>query len=218
MNIRYLGHSSFLITSNAGTRIVTDPVNSETYDESLCYARFDEAADIVTISHGHRDHSGADMVQGNPIVIEGNGKFIAAEVEFLGVETFHDSAHGADRGRNTVFVMSVDGMRVAHMGDLGHVLSADQAAEIGAVDVALIPVGGYYTIDAAQAAKVAEQVGARITIPMHYRTEKCAFPIAGVDEFLSGKSNVLRSCDSEIEVTRESLPAEPAIVVLEHAL
>ena len=213
-----MGHSSFLITTVAGTRIVTDPVNSELYDESLRYARFDEPADIVTISHEHRDHVGAQVVQGNPIIIQGNGKFMAEEVEFLGVETFHDSTHGADRGRNTVFVMSVDGLRVAHMGDLGHVLSGDQAAEIGAVDVALIPVGGYYTIDAAQATKVAEQVEASIIIPMHYRTDKCAFSIAGVDEFLSGKPNALRSCGSEIDVTRASLPSEPTVVALEHAL
>ena len=97
-------------------------------------------------------------------------------------------------------------------------LTADQAAEIGAVDVALIPVGGYYTIDAAEAQRVAEQIEARIVIPMHYRTSKCDFPIAGVDDFLAGKPNVVRQGSSVLEVTKDSLPEEQRIVVLEHEL
>lgn len=218
MKIKYLAHASFLITTSSGTRVVTDPVNPECYEGSITYGRFDEQADVVTISHEHRDHANADIVRGNPMVIRGNGKFIAAGVEFFGVETFHDTAHGAERGKNTVFVISADGLSVAHLGDLGHVLNADQAAEVGAVDVALIPVGGFYTIDAIQAARVAEQIDARIIMPMHYATPKCTFPIAGVEEFLSGKPNVERPGKSEIEVTRDSLPAEPTIVVLDYAL
>lgn len=109
-------------------------------------------------------------------------------------------------------------MRIAHFGDLGHVLTADQAAEIGAVDVALIPVGGFYTIDASQAAKVTEQVEAKIVIPMHYRNEKCDFPIAGVDDFIQGKPNIIRQGSSTLEVTKGSLPVKQQIVVLEHEL
>lgn len=218
MRIQYLGHASFLLTTNAGTRIVTDPVDPDGYPGSLNYKKFNEPADIITVSHEHMDHFSLGVIEGSPIIIKGNGKFLAREVEFVGVETFHDESRGAQRGRNTVFVINVDDLIIAHMGDLGHVLTADQAAEIGAVDIALIPVGGYYTIDAKQAQKVAEQVEARVVIPMHYKTDSCNFPIEGVERFLNHKSNVRRLESSYLDVTKESLPQQQEIVVLEHAL
>lgn len=218
MKIEYLGHASFLLTTSAGTRIVTDPFDPAAYPDALKYRGFDETADIVTISHDHGDHSAASMVKGNPMIIKGDGKYKAEEVEFLGVGTFHDDDRGSKRGKNTVFVISVDGLRIAHMGDLGHVLTADQAAEIGAVDVVLIPVGGYYTIDAEQAGKVADQLSAQIVIPMHYANEKCSFPIAGVDDFIAGKPNVTREGVTSFEITPDTVPHEQSVVVLEPTL
>lgn len=218
MKITYLAHASFLLVTEAGTRIVTDPLDPSGYPGKLNYSRFDQEADIVTISHDHADHGGTDVVRGNPILIRGAGKFRASEVEFFGTATYHDKSQGADRGTNTVFVMSTDGLRIAHMGDLGHVLTADQAAEIGSVDIAMIPIGGFYTIDASEAEKVADQIAARIVIPMHYRTPKCEFPISGLEPFLEGKTNVVRPGKSELEVSADSLPSERQIVVLEPAL
>jgi L-ascorbate metabolism protein UlaG (beta-lactamase superfamily) len=218
MTIRFLGHSSFLITTGAGTRILTDPFDPADYGDEFNYAAFTGPVEVVTISHDHRDHSGYRKIKGSPVIIKGQGTFGAEDAEFLGVATCHDAAQGAQRGANTVFVISADGLRIAHMGDLGHVLTADQAAEIGNVDVALIPVGGYYTIDAEQAGRVAEQVDANIVIPMHYLTDKCSFPIAGVEEFVRGKANVSRPGRSLLKVTKESLPSERQIVVLKHEL
>lgn len=218
MTIQLLGHASFLIVTDNGTRIITDPFDPSAYEGKLNYRVFDGKADVVTLSHEHRDHSGSHVAGGSPIIIKGNGKFLASEVEFLGVATYHDEERGAKRGKNTVFVISADGLRIAHMGDLGHVLSSDQAAEIGAVDVALIPVGGFYTIDAEQAWEVAGQVGARIVIPMHYSSEKCLFPIATLDGFISGRPNVTREGVSTLEVGLDSLPSERTVVVLEPAL
>lgn len=218
MTIDYLGHASFLLTTSAGTRIVTDPFDPAAYKDSLKYRAFRGAADIVTVSHGHGDHNAAHLIAGSPVVIKGNGKFLAKEVEFVGVETWHDNERGARRGANTVFVMSADGLRIAHMGDLGHVLTGDQAAQIGNVDVALIPVGGFYTIDAAQAWEVANQIDAQVVIPMHYRNEKCDFPIGGVDEFTSGKPRVVREGASKIEIKQACLPTERTIVVLDPSL
>lgn len=219
MRIKYLGHASFVITTDAGTRVLTDPFDATEYPDKLLFDKIEEAVDVVTVSHGHRDHAGnlADL-PGAPVIIRGNGKFVAEGVDFLGVETFHDSVRGGQRGGNTVYVMTADGLRVAHMGDLGHVLTSDQAAEIGAVDVVLVPVGGYYTVDAEEAARVVEQIDARIIIPMHYRNEKCLFPIAPVDDFIAGKDNVVRAERPELEISTDSLPAETQIVVLETAL
>jgi len=218
MTIQFLGHSSFLITTGAGTRIITDPYDPSGYSGEFSYGVFAEPVDIVTVSHDHADHAGHRLLKGSPIIIKGDGKFAARDAEFLGVRTYHDDSQGSRRGRNTVFVIAADGLRVAHMGDLGHHLSADQAAEIGDVDIALIPVGGFFTIDAAQAEKVAQQLDANIVIPMHYRTDKCGFPIAGVDEFVRDRPNVVRKGSSILEVTPEDIPAERQIVVLEPAL
>lgn len=218
MKIQFLGHSSFLIITVAGTRILTDPYDPGAYPGTIAYDILSEPVDIVTISHEHKDHNAAHLIKGSPVIIRGSGKFGADEVDFLGIETYHDDAKGAKRGRNTVFVMSVDGLRLAHLGDLGHVLSADQAAEIGAVDVALIPIGGFFTIDASQAAKVASQIEAKIVIPMHYLTPKCLFNITSVDEFIDGKPNVIRQVGSILNVTADSLPKAQQIIVLEPAL
>lgn len=218
MKIEYLGHASFLLTTSAGTRIVTDPFDASAYPDELKYRGFDATADIVTISHDHSDHSAASVVKGMPIIIKGDGNYKAEEVDFLGVGTFHDDDRGAKRGKNTVFVISVDGMRIAHMGDLGHVLTSDQAAEIGSVDVILIPIGGYYTIDAGQAWKVAEQLSAKVVIPMHYKNEKCFFPISGLEDFIEGRENVERKAKSTIEVTPQNLPDEQRVFIMEPSL
>ncbi|MCE5313665.1 MAG: MBL fold metallo-hydrolase [Armatimonadota bacterium] len=218
MRIQFLGHASFLITTSAGTKILTDPYNPGAYPGVISYSVFDEPVDIVTISHEHNDHKAVHLIKGHPMVIRGNGKFSAHGVEFWGVETFHDAQHGAKRGRNTVFIISADDLRIAHMGDLGHVLTADQASEIGTVDIVMIPTGGNFTIDARQAATVAGQIGAKIVIPMHYRTAKCAFDIAGVNEFTEGKPNVTLQKSSVLEVAAGQLPAAQQIIVLEPAL
>ena len=214
MKIDYMGHSCFLITTDAGTRIVTDPFDPSGFK----FRAFDGAADAVTVSHGHGDHAATGLVKGNPRVVRGSGRFAVKDVEFVGVDTFHDSAGGSQRGSNTVFVIRADGLTIAHLGDLGHVLTDDQIAQIGPVDVVLIPVGGYYTIDAAAAQTVAEQLRAKVVIPMHFRNPKCEFPITGVEEFAAGKSNVKRPGGSVLDVSAGSLPSEPEIVVLEPCL
>ncbi len=218
MNIKFLGHASFLLTTNAGTRVITDPFDPDAYTGALKYSRINEKADVVTISHDHADHHATSLVGGEPLIIRGSGKFVAEGIDILGIPTYHDDEHGAQRGKNTVFVLSVDGLRVAHFGDLGHVLTGDQAAEVGSIDVALIPVGGFYTIDAKQATKVAEQVNARVVIPMHYSNEKCSFPIAGVESFIAGKPNVVRQGESAVDVNADELPSGRTIIVLEPSL
>ena len=111
----------------------------------------------------------------------------------------------------------MDGVKVCHAGDLGHVLSDEQVTEMGKVDVLLIPVGGFYTIDAKAANQVCDQLKPRVIIPMHYKTDKLDFPIAGVDEFLRGKSSVTRLDSSEVELKSGELPAITQIMVLKPA-
>jgi len=213
MNIKYLGHSSFLITSDTGMKIITDPYET---GGGLNYGEIKESADIVTVSHDHSDHNNAAAVQDNPQVVRGAAK--VKGMEFKGISTYHDEAQGGQRGKNTILCFGVDGIKVCHLGDLGHQLSEGQVAEVGPVDVLLIPVGGYYTIDARVATAVCNQLKPKVVIPMHYKTGKCDFPIAGVEQFLQGKKEVSRLDASEVEFKSGELPPATQIIVLKPAL
>jgi len=214
MKVKWLGHASFLITGVDGTRVITDPYAT---DNRIKYGDIHETADIVTVSHGHFDHGNVAAVRGNPAVVKESGE--AKGISFRGVATFHDDEQGGKRGPNMVFCFTLDGVRVCHLGDLGHLLSAEQVKTIGTVDVLLIPVGGNYTIDAATATGVAGHLKPRLIFPMHYKTDRCPdFPVTGVDVFLKGKTGVREIDGSEIEITRDNLPAETQIIVLKPAL
>ncbi len=215
MNIKYLGHSAFVITSDAGLKIITDPYGTA---PDLTYGEITESADIVTVSHDHFDHSNVAAVKGNPEVVRRAGRSTAKGIEFKGIASYHDEAKGRLRGDNIIFCFEVDGIRLCHLGDLGHLLDDKQVAEIGSVDILFIPVGGYYTIDAKAATQVCNQLKPRVIIPMHYKTEKGIPNIVGVDEFLGGKANVNRLDVSQAEFKPGELPAAGQIIVLKPAL
>ncbi len=213
MKIKWLGHASFLITAEDGTKIITDPYGK--YD-GLSYAPISESADVMLVSHQHGDHVGG-KVGGNPQEISRIGGTTAKGIEFKGVPSYHDQSSGKERGDNIIFCFSVDGLRVCHLGDLGHILSNQQVAEIGQVDVLLIPVGGFFTIDAQEAVQVCVQLVPKVVIPMHVSNNKCGFPIAKVDEFVQDKSNVEKVSTSEQEFNITDLPETQKIMVLEPA-
>jgi L-ascorbate metabolism protein UlaG (beta-lactamase superfamily) len=213
MKIKWLAHAAFLITAGDGTRIITDPYETS---EGLRYGQINEAADIVTVSHEHGDHNNTKAVKGSPQVVRGDAE--VKGIKIRAIATAHDDKSGGERGQNTVFCFEIDGIGVCHAGDLGHVLSDKQVAAIGAVDVLMVPVGGFFTIDASAATRVCEQLKPKVIIPMHFKTEKLAFPIQDAEGFLKGKANVTRAAGSEIELTRDTLPAIPQIMVLKPAL
>lgn len=219
MRITWLGHAAFLIVSDAGQRILTDPYLAGGYGGAVGYGKIEELVDVVVVSHDHHeDHNAVDDLPGNPEVVKGAGTHTAAEITFRGIPTFHDPSGGSERGPNTVFVFEVDNLVFCHLGDLGHVLTSEQVGQIGRVDILMLPVGGYFTIGPREATQVVEQLSPRIIIPMHYKTEVLNFPIAPVDDFLKGKENVNRPGSSELTVTKEEMPPETRIVVLEHKL
>jgi L-ascorbate metabolism protein UlaG (beta-lactamase superfamily) len=212
MKIKYLGHSSFLITSEQGTIIVTDPYN---IGQGIKYSPINETADIVTISHGHGDHSNAGVVRGTPKVLKAEGNWQIKGVDIKGIPAYHDESQGSQRGKTTIFCFKVDGINVCHVGDLGQILTSAQIAEIGPVDVLMIPVGGFYTIDAKQASTVTRSLHAVITIPMHYKTPYADFPIAGVEDFLKGKVQVRKMNSGELVLNKKEMPEKEEIVVLQ---
>ena len=213
MKIKWLGHSSFLITSDTGTKIITDPY---TVSDNLKYGEIKETADIVTVSHEHSDHNNAAAVRGTPKILKKTAE--VKGIKFNGIPTYHDEARGSKRGTNTIFCFEVDGIKICHLGDLGHPLEDKEVAQLGKVDILLIPVGGYYTIDTKVASEVSNKIAPKIIMPMHYKNDRCSFPITGVDEFLRGKKNVTRSNTSESEFKVKELPVSTQIIVLKPAL
>ena len=149
----------------------------------------------------------------------GPGEYEADGVDVTGVATFHDNKEGAERGKNTMYKIDIDGVTILHCGDLGHKLTEEQVEFIDNVDVLLVPTGGFYTIDASQAAEVVTQLEPNIVIPMHYQREglnqKIFGNLASVSAFLKavGQENVVSS--PKLKVTKDSLPQETQVVILE---
>ncbi|HER23799.1 MAG TPA: MBL fold metallo-hydrolase [Candidatus Atribacteria bacterium] len=211
MKIKWLGHSSFLIESERGIKIITDP-----FDETLGYKLPRIKANIVTVSHEHFDHNYVRGVKGRPVVFKGAVRRESHKMEFRGILSFHDGVYGGKRGLNTIFIIKADGLCLCHLGDLGHILNSDKLKDIGKIDILFIPVGGLYTIDGSQADQIIDTIKPRIAIPMHYKTKAINFSIDPVDGFLSNKKNVQRIKSSEFEITLDTLPKNTQIYVLQY--
>jgi L-ascorbate metabolism protein UlaG (beta-lactamase superfamily) len=211
--LTWYGQSCFLLETAAGTRVLMDPFGKATGRPLPVGLR----ADLVTISHEHPDHNNPRLATGTPRIIHGltadkkgwariDEHFRDVSIRSVGV--YHDDKRGAARGLDTVFIFEVGGLRIAHLGDLGHTLDDDQLEAIGSVDVLLVPVGGGTTLDAYQATRVVDQLHPRLMIiPMHYAAE-------ALEVFLERKANVHREDHPTVVLT--SVKARPAteIVVL----
>ncbi len=215
MIVKWLGHSSFMITSDKGVKIITDPYKT---GRGLKYGEIKESADAVTVSHEHGDHNNTAVIGGNPQIIRGLTPADVKGIKINGVATFHDAEQGNSHGTNTVFCFEVDGIRICHLGDLGHKLTEQQVGQIGRVDVLLTPMAGFFTMDAEVATEVANQLNPKVVIPMHFRNERCDYPISTVDDFLKGKKNVTTMNSSEIKLDSGKIPDETRIIVLKPAL
>lgn len=180
MKLTWYGHSCFLLETAEGS-VVFDPYAPGSVPG---WTLPPLTADAVLCSHGHGDHGFREGVTLS-------GRQPAFRV--TAIDSFHDEKRGALRGTNTIYVVEAEGLRVAHLGDLGHELSAEQLAALGRIDLLLIPVGGHYTIDAPTAHRVAEAIGARLTVPMHYRSERFGYDVIGpVEDFLRLRERVVR--------------------------
>lgn len=218
VTILWFGHAAFLITSPGGVRVLTDP-----YPGNLGYGNRRFAADVVTVSHEHFDHNSVASVDGDPLVLralEGDDWVERDEtVEDVRIiiigGTYHDESQGSKRGKNGLVLIEAGGLRILHLGDLGAEPSQDVIQRLGRVDVLLIPVGGFFTIDAAAAARVVETIGPRVTIPMHFRTSAISsWGISDEEPFLRGRSGVRRLESHQVTLSPATLPAAPETWVL----
>lgn len=211
MDIKYLGHSCFYI-STKNANIVIDPYSEKMTGFSMPKVE----ADIVLVSHKHEDHNAVSSVSGSPFVISGAGEYEVREVKVDGLETYHDSKKGAERGRNTLYQIRVEGLSIVHCGDLGHLLSDSQVEYMGVVNILMVPVGGVYTIGAEEAGKLIAQLEPNIVIPMHYKTGKHGkdfSDVAPLEEFLKTIGGEPRT-EKVLKIKRETLPEEQQVVVL----
>lgn len=211
MEIKFLGHACFRLKGKKAI-VVTDP-----YDEQTGLKMRRVSADIVTVSHDHHDHNNVEAVsktsRREPFIINAPGEYEVAGVFVMGLSTFHDQKKGAERGKNVVYVITLDQIRLVHLGDLGHLLTDKQLEEINGADVLFVPVGGIYTLGPKKAAQVVAQIEPKIIIPMHYQVKGLKIKqLKGVEAFLKEMEVEARPV-AKLNLTKDQLPEEKKVVV-----
>ena len=216
MDIKYLGHSSFRIRGKTAA-VVTDPFDPK----MVGYSYPKVTADAVTISHAHPDHNQKDLIASRiegvpPVIIQGPGEYEIKGIKIYGYSTYHDQKEGQERGKNTVYVYSVDGINILHCGDLGHTFSDQLLEELDEIHILMVPTGGFYTINEKEAMAIVRQVDPHIVIPMHYNEsgkDKAFAQLSGVDAFLKESGKTVEPI-SKLSITYDKLPEELEVVVL----
>ena len=211
MIITWQGHSCFKIQDKIGpdgVTVVTDPFNKET---GLKVPNFE--ADIITVSHDHKDHNNIDALRGTPFVVSCAGEYDFKGVLIEGIDSFHDDKKGSERGGNIMYRIEIDDISVAHLGDLGDILDNAQLEKLVGTDVLLIPVGGKFTLDAKKAVEVISQIEPRIVIPMHYKTDGLKYDLDSVDKFVK-EIGLTPSYEEKLKISKKDLPQEDMELVI----
>jgi len=219
LTLRWFGHSMFLLTSPGGTTVLIDPNSGIGYPKPAL-----PKIDLVVTSHDHFDHNKVDVAGPGVRVLKGlqdgdwaNIDETIGDVRIRTIPTFHDDQQGAERGKNSMFLFEVADMRILFAGDLGHVLTEEQVAAVGQVDILILPVGGYVTIGPAEATRVVEQLDPKLVVPMHYKTDVVTFKdsdkLADVQPFLEGKT--VERLDTNFAVIEKArLPTATTVLVM----
>lgn len=211
MNISYLGHSCFLIESNK-LKLLTDP--NKFIIEKLRRKNILDKITHITISHNHFDHSFVQCFDQELVILNSEGDYEDDYLKAWSFLSFHDNVGGLKRGKNIIFKFEIDGFMLCHLGDLGHKLSPEMIDNLGALDILFIPVGGNITIDGLTASTITRTIGAKISIPMHFKTSEMLLPIDGLESFLY-RINLPISHVKNLDLKRESdLPSENNISIL----
>jgi len=209
MDVTWLGQSCFRLRGK-NAAVVTDP-----YPPALGLRLPRQEAEVVTVSHEHDNHSYTQAVRDGAFVVHGPGEYEVAGVSVIGLSTFHDAEKGAKRGRNTVYLIEIDDVRVCHLGDLGSALDDAEAEGISAPDVLLVPVGGRTVINAAQAAQIVRQLEPRYVIPMHYAIPGLKLELDTLDRFLKEMAVAAAEPQPKLTVQASSGEYETKTIVLE---
>ncbi|MGM9572288.1 MAG: MBL fold metallo-hydrolase [bacterium] len=208
MKLQWCGQSGFLLTSDRGTKILTDPFNKH-----LGYPVPRYEVDAITVSHNHYDHNYIRAVPNytDIPVLRTVGRWQIKDIALTSYKAFHDESEGAERGENLIFIFQCDGLRIAHLGDLGHFLPSEDC--FYHLDVMLVPLGGRpYTIGASEARLIMQRFKPRLLIPMHYKTATLKYQLEDLTSFLAGQEAVFWP-NSTVEIKRDNLPLQSTIVV-----
>ena len=217
MYINWYGQSCFRLQSKSNGEdcaLITDPYSP---NYGLKLPRL--AADIVTISHDHKDHANIDAIKPaktdkDIFLINGPGEYEINDVFVYGIHGWHDNNQGKDRGENIIYLIKMDGITICHLGDLGQKeLTNEQLEMMNNVDVLLIPVGGKYTINADEAAKIVADIEPRIIIPMHYKIPGLNIDIDDAKKFIKAMGNTAEEID-KLKITKKDLPEEETKLVI----
>ena len=207
MYIQYLGHSCFKLSGKdskgENVNIIIDPFGK---DYGLKVPNVE--ADIVTVSHQHKDHDNIAAVRGNPHVVDTAGEYEVKDVFIQGIDSFHDDKEGKERGGNIIYRISIEDIVITHLGDLGQILDHKQVEKLEGTDVLLIPVGGKYTLDAKKAVEVINQIEPRLVIPMHYKVKDLRVDINGVEPFIKEIGMKPQYVEDKLKVNKKDLPQE----------
>jgi len=208
MKITWFGHASFLLEDSKGRKLLTDP-----FDSTVGYSLYKGSADVITISHQHFDHNFIQNINPGAKVIDKVGFFNECDITIQGIPSYHDKNKGAKRGENVIFIIEMEGYKFCHLGDLGHILEEKDIDLIGEVDVLFIPVGGNYTINGEEAAKVAKSIESKLIIPMHYKTPQLSFDLDGVETFLTFMKNGERVNSNTLEINEDIITGKNNIKI-----
>ena len=208
MDVTWLGHGCFRLRGK-NAAVVTDP-----YPPAIGLKLARQEADLVTVSHSHDNHSYTQAVR-EAYEIHGPGEYEVAGVSVVGFQTYHDAEKGAKRGRNTVYLIEIDDVRVCHLGDLGHPLDDTDAETVSSVDVLLVPVGGRTAMSAVEAAEVVRQLEPRYVVPMHYAIPGLKVELDSVDRFLKEMAVTAMEPQPKLSVQATTAEWETKVVVLE---
>jgi L-ascorbate metabolism protein UlaG (beta-lactamase superfamily) len=210
MEITWLGHSCFLIKGKEKT-IITDPCHPD-----LGYRLGKPKADIATLSHFHPGHSYIEGVANEPKQIKSPGEYEIGGTFITGVASFHDNKKGGLKGKNTIYIIEMDGITLCHLGDLGHSLDPHLIEELGDIDILFLPVGEVSTIPLDTAVEIVRQLEPPIVIPMHYKTEAFMGNLSPVDKFLDKMRIKWLEAKPKLSITSSSLPTTTQTIVLNY--
>lgn len=208
MEITWYGRACFRLKGREATAI-TDPCPPST---GFVAGKHD--VELLTISHSHADHAYTRSISAD-LTLTRPGEYEHRNLLVTGVRSFHDGARGAERGENVIFAVEIDGVHICHLGDLGHLLTEEELAELGPIDVLLVPAGGNFTITPAEAAEVVAQISPKIVIPMHFATDGASADLLGPDRFLHEMAVTEPIRQPKAVVHATSLPEETQVVLLE---
>ena len=210
MKLQYYGHSCFALHCADGTTLVLDP-----FDETVPYPQCTARCDAALLTHDHFDHNHTQSLTGEFRTIREAGSYAVGGASISAIPCFHDEVRGAKRGPNLIYRIEAEGISIAHLGDLGHMPNDEQLAALKGLDLMLIPVGGYFTIETPQAEEIIALAKPRCAVAMHYRIHKTdTNPISTVDQFEKDMSAV--RMPSVIELTPESVKSLPAAVIMDY--